>query len=959
MAVGAFLAGSIVGKLLLDKKTWDTSVQKVGTDSKKMQSWSQRNAQKFGQMGRTMTVAGAAIVASMGLMVKKYVAAGDEVHKMSLRTGFATETLSELGYAAQIAGTDLGTIEKGIKKMQKTIIDADSGLETYVRSFRRIGIEVSELKKQNPEKQFETLSKAIAGIEDPTMRAATAQEIFGRAGTMLLPMFNEGVEGMEKLKEKAHELGIVFDQEAADKAARLADAQTTLKEAMNGLAITIADKLVPPISNFVEKLSGVITKFGEWDKKFPALTDLIVKLVAALGIFLTIGGPLLILLPHLSAGFGIMKLKLAGLSPALMKVAGVGAAAFIGWKIGRLIGELTGLDKKIQGLFTGLIEKAGKWKGTAELVDDRTRILAKRQELLAAATKKSGTEVTNIVTALKILKGTFEVVDGELKRVKVDTEDAGIAQSQWDEILKKYSIPTATAYKQKLEDLKDKKAVLKQALDAGAITLQTYKEEVGKVKGEIDKLTGATKETHEKQKTWIDYLSGLGLQTIKQKGDKVTELEGYLEDLHKEYRDGKIDLDTYRLAVEATETEISNLSTTLVDTAIPAANQWGIDITAVVPAMDGAISATQDFTGAVETETVKVKSAWSDMADGLQTKWASSFGDILRGTTTFKDALKGMWGSIKDQFFDMIGQMVAKWTFSLITDLASATKTGAAAIGQTLGAAVKSTGAAISGLATGLIALIPALASAIASAATILAAAAPAILVVGAIALGLYAGFKLISGLLSKGKGGQELRAIKDNTWEAKMHLKNMVTNQDFIKEKIAWSWGELKTANAQLDSIKRNAWTMAANLDAIKKAAWKRNNILRERLGNIVAALGGGGKKKSAPEIGEAGGGGGTGDTATQTGGGGGAGGTTGGGGGKKASDIIEDMNGGGGGAGGGSGNRVVIRNMNLRNVVRLEGLIITDKQYTRNRMIPELIAALKANLHKAELQKVLGLTG
>jgi len=239
---GGFLAGAIVGKMVLDRTQWQQSVDKVKSDEKTLAGSASRIGNKFAGIGKAMTIAGGAIVGTLGMMVKSYVKAGDEVHKMALRTGFATETLSELRYAAEISGTDLTSLEKAVKKMQKTIVDASEGMTTYQRAFERIGINYKELQGLHPEHQFEILAKAIAAVEDPTVRAATAQDIFGRAGTKLLPLFAQGVEGMEALRAKARELGMVFDQEAADKAARLADAQATLKGAIQGLTIAIADR---------------------------------------------------------------------------------------------------------------------------------------------------------------------------------------------------------------------------------------------------------------------------------------------------------------------------------------------------------------------------------------------------------------------------------------------------------------------------------------------------------------------------------------------------------------------------------------------------------------------------------------------------------------------------------------------------------------------------------------------
>ena len=272
---GGFNAGSITSKLTLDKSGWNSSVKSVKSDQKTLGGFVQANSAKFKSMGRTMTVAGAAIVASMGLMIKKYATAGDEVHKMALRTGFATETLSELKYAAEISGGSLTSLEKGVKKMSKSLTDASIGLETYVRSFDRIGLSVEELMALSPEDQFMKIADGIASLESPTLRAATAQEIFGRAGTELLPLFAAGADGMADLRDKAKELGYSFDQEAADGAARLVDAQTTLKTAMSGLGIAISQNLAPALSNLIEGFGDTIAKVSDWIKEHPKLTEII------------------------------------------------------------------------------------------------------------------------------------------------------------------------------------------------------------------------------------------------------------------------------------------------------------------------------------------------------------------------------------------------------------------------------------------------------------------------------------------------------------------------------------------------------------------------------------------------------------------------------------------------------------------------------------------------------------
>jgi hypothetical protein len=49
---------------------------------------------------------------------------------------------------------------------------------------------------------------------------------------------------------------------------------------------------------------------------------------------------------------------------------------------------------------------------------------------------------------------------------------------------------------------------------------------------------------------------------------------------------------------------------------------------------------------------------------------------------------------------------------------------------------------------------------------------------------------------------------------------------------------------------------------------------------------------------------------------------------------------------------------NVNVANTVTIPGLMVTDREHTRDRIIPELLAALRAHLGKTELKEILGIT-
>lgn len=308
----AISIGDAMLKVGIDKKDFDQGMTGIGNSLAK-----HRKA-----IGTGMVALGAVITGIATKSVLDFAKMGDEIQKMALRTGFSTEALSELKHAAEISGAELSSLEKGVKKMSKTIVDANDGMATYVRSFDRIGLSAEELIELSPEEQFEKITMAIAELENETLKAATAQDIFGRAGTQLLPLLDAGAEGIAALRQEAHDLGIVFDQEAADKAAALTDANHRLTESFSAIKIIIAEQLVPSITPLIDRLRKAVSAVSDWAKENPELTKRIVILTTIVGLLLVPLGGMLVMLPFLTAGFSTLAAMIKGTT-----------AAFIGFRL--------------------------------------------------------------------------------------------------------------------------------------------------------------------------------------------------------------------------------------------------------------------------------------------------------------------------------------------------------------------------------------------------------------------------------------------------------------------------------------------------------------------------------------------------------------------------------------------------------------------------------------------------
>ena len=250
--------------------------------------------------------AGGAIVGALGLAVKSFAQTGDEIQKMSMRTALTTEVLSEYKFALEQSGSTIQGFEKSIRRMSSFIQDGRDGLTTTTDALDTLGVSVKELEGLGVEDAFVFLSSALADVEDDITQAALAQDLFGRSGTALLPLLAQGADGITALREEAQDLGIVFDQDMADSAARVVDAQNTMRKSTLGLQMAFAEHLAPALSGTLETIGDVISKVSAFSEKNPVLTKTIAALGLVLGTLLVTVGLIGLGLPILATGFGMV-----------------------------------------------------------------------------------------------------------------------------------------------------------------------------------------------------------------------------------------------------------------------------------------------------------------------------------------------------------------------------------------------------------------------------------------------------------------------------------------------------------------------------------------------------------------------------------------------------------------------------------------------------------------------------
>lgn len=268
-------------------------------------------------IGAKMFAGGAAVVGTLTAAVFKFAKIGDQLDKMSARTGFSTEALSELGFAAEQSGSGIEDLEAGIKGMQRQILNAERGLSTAVDTLDDLGLKFEDLDGLSPDKQFELIAQRISEVEDPSKKAALAMSIFGKAGQKLIPLLSGGAAGIGKLRDEAKELGLSITGEQAKAAAEFTDAWNRIKTVFKATVVIVGGTLAPALTSLSGFVVGGASALRDWISEHKTLFQL-----------LAIGGGALMATGALIFGIGGAAIFASMAIGGLTTVATVAGAVF-------------------------------------------------------------------------------------------------------------------------------------------------------------------------------------------------------------------------------------------------------------------------------------------------------------------------------------------------------------------------------------------------------------------------------------------------------------------------------------------------------------------------------------------------------------------------------------------------------------------------------------------------------
>ena len=289
------MSGERLGQALLDLDTNDKKFDKNVDRAEKKATGLGRTfdltAAKAAKMGAQLAAAAAVGVAALAALVRVSINQADAMSKAAQRAGVTTEALSRLAWAGEQSDVNMSTLTGSMVKLTKTMSDVASGADKGAAAlFRALDVSVTDAegKLRSADSVMIDLADRFSRMEEGADKTALAIKVFGKSGAEMIPLLNNGRQGLADMAAESDRLGKTISTDFGKRAEVFNDTLSRIWAAGAGLVNKIAEALLPQLQEFADMLAdpqfvenaqslaqGVVAAFG-------LIVDAVKKAVGAL-----------------------------------------------------------------------------------------------------------------------------------------------------------------------------------------------------------------------------------------------------------------------------------------------------------------------------------------------------------------------------------------------------------------------------------------------------------------------------------------------------------------------------------------------------------------------------------------------------------------------------------------------------------------------------------------------------
>ena len=224
--------GTLAVKITGDNSGLDKSLKKSNSD--------------IAAFAKKSALALTAAAGTFAVFAKKNIDAFDRLAKLSVQAGVTTETLTSLGYAAELSGVSTDQLAMNLGRLSKGMLEAAQGTGEAKKAFDALGIDGGSVK--NADEALMQIADRFQQMPDGAQKTALAMQLFGRSGMQMIPFLNQGRDGLEEMRAEAERFGIVLNTQTAKAAEEFNDNLTRIQSVGRGLFFDIANNWLPTIA---------------------------------------------------------------------------------------------------------------------------------------------------------------------------------------------------------------------------------------------------------------------------------------------------------------------------------------------------------------------------------------------------------------------------------------------------------------------------------------------------------------------------------------------------------------------------------------------------------------------------------------------------------------------------------------------------------------------------------------
>lgn len=314
---------------------------------------------KAGQAIAPFSAAAAGMLASFTAISFSAINSADELKTFADRVNLSAEELQKWQYIAMQTDVTNDELQAGLVKAQGAFGSLAKGdIDVASQALLDLGIS-AEQASQGMGANFDALVNKLAGIQDPILQAAYANEIFGeRMGAKLVPMLKAGGEGLADLAREFENFDTLTNDQI-DNLAEFDNVMNKIKYSFKvmkdqlGVALlpimqTLADLMITKVIPAVQRLTDWFTNLSEHTKQ---TIMVVLAAIAALG-------PILLIVGKLTSGIGGVIKGVGLLSKALTFLSLHPIIAIIALVIGLLV-TLYSTNEQFRNSVNNLISQLG------------------------------------------------------------------------------------------------------------------------------------------------------------------------------------------------------------------------------------------------------------------------------------------------------------------------------------------------------------------------------------------------------------------------------------------------------------------------------------------------------------------------------------------------------------------------------------------------------------------------